>query len=332
MALASIIFGMEICPVNREWIHTYVFEPYLQGAALIKRAWKGVDFLSLERTPLSLKERLISLLTGLALMIPLINTIIWLAWQTFGNPEKLFDPYSLETKLPPPRPIPLPAIQPLVPLTLPNGEPVPTESFAYNETGKTSIIRTNWKVQQYPNMIVADEYCNEHSSTSRYDHDWRIQEYHYQSDEDSVDLWLIDPKNIRAQIVSDGGDPVDKLLELKEDIPWIQQPTLGFKNFIRSPETQMYFYGVLCTNPLKYVPFAPRPPQLVKAIAKKVGEETLPGYGKLVKVEVESVEGWTSYLPKGELLFDPRSGALCRFTNPGGFLAKKSGDLVLKAG
>lgn len=87
---------MRICPITPEWAHMYILEPYLQGCELVNLAWQGVDFHSLTKAPLSLMERVICWLTGVALLIPFINHIIWIVWQTFGRPEKLFDPYCPE--------------------------------------------------------------------------------------------------------------------------------------------------------------------------------------------------------------------------------------------
>src|SRR5438105_750383 len=98
---------MEICPVHERWIHVYVIEPYLKGCELINQAWMGHDR-SLALNPLSLTDRVICWFCGMGLMItPLLNTIIWLAWQTFGNPEKLDDPFCPEIDLPPPTPQPV---------------------------------------------------------------------------------------------------------------------------------------------------------------------------------------------------------------------------------
>ncbi|PIS02669.1 MAG: hypothetical protein COT85_01165 [Chlamydiae bacterium CG10_big_fil_rev_8_21_14_0_10_42_34] len=84
---------MRICPIDRQWIHTFLLEPYLQGCEMVNRAWKGIDFHSLVQRPFSLKERIVFWFTGSALMIPLINSVIWISWQTLGAPEILFDPF-----------------------------------------------------------------------------------------------------------------------------------------------------------------------------------------------------------------------------------------------
>ena len=52
-------------------------------------------------------------------------------------------------------------------------------------------------------------------------------------------------------MTSNAGASITKNLELTEEIPWIQQPTLGFKSFVLSNEEQFCFYGVLYENPFR---------------------------------------------------------------------------------
>ena len=85
-----------ITPLNREWFYATTIQPFKEGAERINLAFNGVDALSLELRSLSLKERIIRLITGILLMIPLVNTIIWIAMQTFGQPDYLSDPYLPE--------------------------------------------------------------------------------------------------------------------------------------------------------------------------------------------------------------------------------------------
>lgn len=332
---------MRICPIDREWIHTYLLAPYLQGVEMMNRAWSGVNFYSLTLPSLSLKERVISWLTGVVLLLPLINCIIWIAWQTFGKPVILFTSYCPEgaasspsiaypqpnrqashVALPPPLQMP-----PAAP-----GEARPTELFSYNETGKNSLIRTNWKIEHHPHLIVAQQYCDEYSSVSIYKPDWTLSEFHNETIEGrkKVDIWLTDSKHMRVCIDKNNNEPpIDKIFELTESIPWIQQPTVGFKNFILSHDTEMSFYGVIPENPIKFFPFwGPKPPWLMKGIAKKVGLEEVLGQGKLMKVEVTSTWGFPYNLFKGEVWFDPATGVLRKFIDPG-LLIKKSGEFVL---
>ncbi len=80
---------MTLWPVDKDWIYTYIFEPVFEGIERVTRAWHGINFHHIDYPTLSLKKRVISWLIGTILLIPLINTVIWLYWQTFGNPEYL---------------------------------------------------------------------------------------------------------------------------------------------------------------------------------------------------------------------------------------------------
>ena len=86
-----------IFPVTSEWVYTYIVQPSVEGAERLNRLWSGINSHSLDTTPLSLRNRFISLLTGFALMFfPMANSIMWIAWQTFGHPEVLCDPFSFD--------------------------------------------------------------------------------------------------------------------------------------------------------------------------------------------------------------------------------------------
>ena len=85
---------MHIYPVNREWVHTQLVTPCLQGAEMVNRAWQGVNFHSVDSPHLSVKERVIYWVIGTTLLTPFVGTFVWDAWQTFGRPERLADPYS----------------------------------------------------------------------------------------------------------------------------------------------------------------------------------------------------------------------------------------------
>lgn len=76
---------------NQNWIGDLLLKPYLEATERLNRVWAGIDFHSLYYRPLSLKERLVNLLSGTVLLLPLINTVIWVFWVTVGNPEILSD-------------------------------------------------------------------------------------------------------------------------------------------------------------------------------------------------------------------------------------------------
>src|SRR5579872_5216093 len=102
------MFGLmvySIAALSSKDLYTFVVQPYLEGTERLNRAWQGVDFHSLMPAKFSLKERVVFLLSGICLVFfPLINSIIWLAWKTFGNPETLSDPY-IPPVIPEPKPV-----------------------------------------------------------------------------------------------------------------------------------------------------------------------------------------------------------------------------------
>jgi hypothetical protein len=96
-----------LIPMSPERLHKLIVLPYEEGAARLDRAWLGINIQSLNREPLywieksgagraKLGLRTISLITGILLsFLPLVNTVIWIAWKTFGRPENLSDPFTL---------------------------------------------------------------------------------------------------------------------------------------------------------------------------------------------------------------------------------------------
>ena len=85
-----------ISSTNDAWLYTFVLQPLLEGVERMNRVWSGVDPRTFEPTVLSWKDRLIYLISGIALMIPLLSSIVWIFMQTFGNPEHLSNPYHAE--------------------------------------------------------------------------------------------------------------------------------------------------------------------------------------------------------------------------------------------
>jgi|GEM_PF-5357034 len=61
----------------------YLTHPYLEGFEKLKLAWKGKENLSSQQIRLSLKERMISVIQGTLLMIPVINMIVSIAMKRF---------------------------------------------------------------------------------------------------------------------------------------------------------------------------------------------------------------------------------------------------------
>jgi len=83
----------KVCPLlGPDSIYNYMVQPYIEGAERINRAFSGIDDTVFGMPSLSLKQRIFSLIQGLVLMIPLVNTIVWLAVQRFCTHDRLADP------------------------------------------------------------------------------------------------------------------------------------------------------------------------------------------------------------------------------------------------
>lgn len=317
---------MKICPFTPLYFHNHFMEPYLQGCEMVTRAWKGIDFHSLTKAPLSLKERVISWIVGTLLLIPIINTIIWFAWKMLGNPTIYFDPYS-------PEPEPLEVVsgrvaQPIAEVQIPNMRPDRVDRFEFIEKVTNQELRVKWQIEHYPTLTQIHHHSDVHAATSIYDLDNRVREFHLRNLSGSMDVLSIDATHIKAKIQEHGKEPIEKILTLEEDLPWIQQPTIGFKEFILSDETELLFYGVLPENPARKVNiFAEVGPTLMKARIKKIKEENVPPFGKLLKAEIVSEWGFPYNLLKGEVWYDRETGALRKFKDPG-IIRAKVGEFV----
>ena len=64
-------------------------KPRGEGYQRLKRAVLGVDIVQIERPRRALSERIIDLLVGLALILPIINAIIWICMQKVGGADTL---------------------------------------------------------------------------------------------------------------------------------------------------------------------------------------------------------------------------------------------------
>jgi hypothetical protein len=94
---------MQIAPVDPQWIHTYLLEPCLLGCERLNRVWGEINFNSSKKNSPPLRERIVLWIEGMAILSPIINTIIWITWKTFGDldPKNLIDPFCPEVDLPP---------------------------------------------------------------------------------------------------------------------------------------------------------------------------------------------------------------------------------------
>jgi hypothetical protein len=76
---------------SKLWVHTYLEQPFVEGIERIRRTIHGKYLHQLQPNhhPIFGKDRALYLLSGVVLLVPLVNTIIWIFMQTFGGAEPL---------------------------------------------------------------------------------------------------------------------------------------------------------------------------------------------------------------------------------------------------
>jgi hypothetical protein len=296
-----------ICPVNAPWVHKHIVEPIEEGIRRLDLVSAPYNTYSLNRTPLTLKDRAVFLITGIALVFFPINAIVWIAMQTFGHTKRLSDPFNPETSHPavPPLPAISPAPAASIPET-PRTQARPGEIFTFRETKGQTVVAKQWTVRPSPELIQATQEGGEQFTSSFYNPDWTLKEFHHQTADGAkqCDFWVRGPRVVEVRLVVNG-EETQKTLHLEEERPIIQQPTLGFKRFVTGPLTEERFYGIAFENKVRmWNPFATRPPFAIPMVARKKGTETVEGLGPLQKVGVASEWGWPYSLAKGDLWFD----------------------------
>jgi hypothetical protein len=71
------------------WNQRVFLEPVKEGLARVKRCFMGIKDTEIYPTRLTWSERTVDVLTGLILMFPLLNFVVWVPMTSFGNPERL---------------------------------------------------------------------------------------------------------------------------------------------------------------------------------------------------------------------------------------------------
>ncbi len=288
---------VSIAPLSREWIYGLVIQPYKEGAERINRAFAGVDFLTLELRPLSLRERVFSLAAGLLLMTPLINSIVWVAMQTFGQPEFLSDPHLPTASEKAAKKIDRAELAPLPPPAPP--APKTTEFYFTEKCGRLSE-KCLWKIEEFPDQTLVTKQSDSELVTARYAKEGEIEEYHFLYTDERAEFHIVKEEKALRVNGRIKNEKSERVHQLKEEIPWVQQMTLGMKRFILSSSQKMEFYIV-----------NPRDLSLHKLIAEKKRTEKLDGFGELLRVDVRSPSLFYSLLGMGaKLWYDEMSGEL----------------------
>lgn len=323
-----------ITPLSREWLYALVIQPYKEGAERINRAFSGVDFLSLEMRSLSLKEKMISLVSGILLLIPIINTIIWIAMQAFGHPEILTDPYSQPVDIESARPRnllrplvfppiagmaqiaappiqesqpPIPATQPVPPIPADPGL-LQTSYTVFSESKGDYYEECTWKIEKFPDLTLVTKESPTELVASRYNSKEEIQQYHFRFQDGSGEMHVqLNDQILQVKGIKNGKLHV-KTHRINPKLPWIQQMTLGFKPFILSVNKRFEFQII---NPLDL--------SLHTLVAEKKGHQAVPGHGSLLEVHVSPTNWFYQLLGLGGTLWFHREGQMKKmiaYTDP----------------
>ena len=92
MNISGLLVSL-LAPLNQESFYALVIQPYKEGAERVNRAFLGKDPLAYNPVRLSWENRIAALILGTALLIPMVNAVIWVAMKTFAHPIPLSDPY-----------------------------------------------------------------------------------------------------------------------------------------------------------------------------------------------------------------------------------------------
>jgi hypothetical protein len=276
-----------IFPASPEWVYTYIVQPAVEGAERLNRFWSGINSHSLDRTPLTLKNRIISLLTGFALMFfPMANSIMWIAWQTFGSPEDLSDPFVFDED----RFVVVAKEQMIkTPPKLVEEEEKKEEFYCT----KFEYTDGRWTVESRPSEVFVKKENENSTHTARYI-DEELHEYTYHNlDEESVFTVKRDDDRLHVELAK-GKKKITKKHDLEG--PWIQQLTIGLKQFVLSDDLELLFYMV-----------RPDTCEITKVKAEKKGFDD--GY---LKVHIAPNSLFASALMSGDAYFEPNSGKMVR--------------------
>lgn len=267
-----------------DWCHAIVLEPYAEGAERINRCFQGVDFHQIDRPTLSWDERVIALLTGIALMLPIINTVIWIVMRTFFNAEILSKPLEAPPFDPWPEAIEASArrMEPQIhTIRPPEGTaPLSTRQWQMDEEIADDHVIANYEIKSYPKLHIFNRASPGESSAAIYDDKWNLQSLHFKSERFSCDVIAQKSDDIITIKGIQNGQFLDKLLSIPNPSrPWIQQVNVGLQTFLQTDAQELLFYGI-----------HPKEMTLTECYAVKEGTEDLPGYGPVTKV-VSGMDG-----------------------------------------
>lgn len=310
-----------ITPENSIWLQTHILEPYMEGSERIERAWEGKEIPSFIDHSFSFKERIVLLVKGSLLMIPLINTIVWIVMQVLGE-KRLSDGCCLSSNS---------STTPSLSESPPSSPTVSVESMTENETPlqppasvaatidtiphTTSVASDNPEEQalaETPNIIpisleptVNEEtfWYEEKIDTHKFEGEWVVTNseneitvkktstynnstaiYSKNKGLQSIDNKVpCEKKSFKAHIRNDGKLEATALLNGKSKSEIFTVTDKGL--WIQQPLFGFKNFALLPDKELKFFFIHPETLALVEMIAIKTGEEMVEGLGNLLKIK-----------------------------------------------
>jgi hypothetical protein len=182
------------------------------------------------------------------------------------------------------------------------------QTLVYTEKSGSATLFNEWTLENGPNGVAANAVSPTERTEARYGLDGRLQEYSCRKEKEELRI-VLSGRQIRVWAERKGRKE-KREYQLGKDCVWIQQSTLGMKSFILDKTQKVFrFYSIL-----------PQNLALVEMVIRKIGEEEVPGHGKLVKVE-GNVDHWLfSHFRKGTMWYDPQTGVLKKLIDSGAFM------------
>jgi hypothetical protein len=289
----------------------------MEGTERIRRFVNGVDFYSVDNPTLDWSERVVSLITGILLLLPFVNIIVWLAMETFGNPDIFADEYTPTLAAPTPTiPIEAPETIPVAPVA---DASQPSKHFEFLDTFKNGpSILSSWTHQTYQNQQgqIRHRFNKvDPGETSEAILDENLGMIRYELQFKNVSSPVIFERTSHHIKIRADYKNVNKTLSVKPEIPQIQQLTVQLRTFAKSNQNSLVYYSVNFNDW-----------DVHEMIAKKEGIIQHPKLGRVVQVSVKPnsyfsnlaaqayVSACSSSMPI--LLFNPITGDLLQMEYP----------------
>jgi hypothetical protein len=284
-----------------DYCHNYILEPFSEGAARINRAIEGKNLHFIHHPSLAWDERLVDIFTGIFLLIPIINTIIWIFMRTFGEGEKMTGPLST-TALDPwieAEEIAHRRLNPeivILPIEEASAQKAP-QTFQTEDCLNNNQYTSSWTIETHRNAYIVKRTAEQNESHSIYNRRWQILSSYYKDPSIGTEVNLRREGCTVTAVGKHKHQALDKEFTLKNpEYPLIQQ-SMGFRPFILDKEkTEQIFYAI---HPESFT--------LQEFVACKEAPVDLPGYGPAIPVTVH-LNNFLDFYTLGTNWFHPETG------------------------